>query len=89
MSNLYSIGEMIDKLVIENIKIYQMREKMHTAKVDDNEFTDLSVKIITSNQNRSTIIKFLNAKIEDVLNGEPNSFINDIRTYEIKKKKSK
>lgn len=89
MANLYSIGEMIDKLIIENIKIYQMREKMHVSKVNDDEFADLSLKIITSNQNRSTLVKFLNDKIEDVISGQPNSFINDIRTYEIKKKKSK
>ena len=32
---LLSVGDILDKLVIENIKIFNIREKMHSDKISE------------------------------------------------------
>jgi hypothetical protein len=89
MANMYSIGELIDKLVIENIKIFKLRETLHQKDINDKEFVDNGIKMNIINENRGTIINFLNKKIEDVANGEINSYFKDVKTYNNEKQKTK
>ena len=89
MANMYSIGELIDKLVIENIKIFKLRETLHQKDINDKEFVDNGIKMNAINENRGVIINFLNKKIEDVANGEINSYFKDIKTYNNEKQKTK
>jgi len=88
MENMYSVGELIDKLIIENIKIFNLRDDLHTKKMDNHEFVEIDNKMMTINSNRSIIVKFLNSKIDDVVKGKPNSYFKDIKTYGQEKKKS-
>ena len=34
---MYSIGDLVDKLVIENIKIFNIRQKLHDKNLNDQE----------------------------------------------------
>ena len=81
MSNMYSIGELIDKLIIENIKIYNLREKTNMEKLSNEDHLYSNNKMNISNENRSVIINFLNNKIDDVANGGVNNYIKNVRTY--------
>lgn len=83
MTNLYSIGDLIDKLIIENIKIFNIRQDMHTkSDLSDSSYVSLENNMNILNSNRSTIIKFLDDKISKVIsNQEQNKFIKDIKTY--------
>jgi hypothetical protein len=88
MANMYSIGELVDKLIIENIKIYRIRETLHNSDISDEKFVENENKMNIINENRGTIIKFLNEKIDNVISGEVNSYFKDVKTYanETKKK---
>lgn len=83
MVNMYSIGDLIDKLVIENIKIFNIRQEMNTNNEITNEkFVALENNMNILNNNRSTIIKFLDSKISNVISGkEENKYIRDVKTY--------
>ena len=87
MANMYSIGELIDKLVIENIKVFRLRETLHNNPINDEDFVANENKMNIINENRGTVIRFLNAKIENVINGEQNSFLRDVKTYRNEKAK--
>ena len=43
---MLSIGDLIDKLVIENIKIFTLREKLHSPDISDEEYIQLNDKMI-------------------------------------------
>lgn len=88
MANMYSIGELVDKLIIENIKIYRIRETLHSDNISDEKYVENENKMNIVNENRGTIIKFLNEKIDGVILGEVNSYFKDVKTYanETKKK---
>jgi thermostable 8-oxoguanine DNA glycosylase len=89
MANMYSIAELIDKLIIENIKIFRLRENLHKKQTGDQEYVDSENKMNMINQNRGTVIKFLDLKIEEVLNGQPNSYFVDVKTYANNNEKKK
>jgi len=81
-----SIGDLIDKLIIENIKIFNLRENMHSKKLSDEGYVTMSNQMNLLNKNRSTISNFLDDKIDRVVDGkEKNTFLNIIKTYEGKK----
>ena len=81
-----SIGDLIDKLIIENIKIFNLRENMHSKKLSDEHYVTMSNQMNLLNKNRSTISNFLDDKIDRVVDGkEKNTFLNIIKTYEGKK----
>lgn len=86
---MYSIGELIDKLIIENIKIYRIRETLHSDDISDEDYVNSENKMNMINQNRGVVIDFLNKKIESVANGEQNSFFKDVKTYSNEKKRNK
>ena len=83
MVNMYSVGDLIDKLVIENIKIFNIRQEMNTnSEITNEEFVALENNMNILNSNRSTIIKFLDTKISNVISGkEENKYIRDVKTY--------
>ena len=85
---MYSIGDLIDKLVIENIKIFSIRDKLHDSTLSDEEYVNFNEKMMTLNENRSIISKFLDEKIENVISGkEKNSVLKTIKTYRMKNEK--
>ena len=84
---MLSIGDLIDKLVIENIKIFTLREKLHSDDLTDEEFTKLNNKMMVLNENRGTIANFLDEKVNRVVSGEEkNVILKKIKTYDEHKK---
>lgn len=81
---MYSIADLIDKLVIENIKIFSIRDKLHEENLDDKEYVHLNDKMMTLNENRSIISSLLDDKIESVISGkDKNVLLKTIKTYEM------
>lgn len=77
-----SIGEIIDKLIIENMKIFNMREKLHQENIADEEYVELDNKMNILNENRGVIIDCLNEKLDNVQAGkEKNVILRSIKTY--------
>lgn len=82
MANLYSIAELIDKLIIENIKIFTSREKIHNKEVSDEEYVNNENKMNVLNENRGIIIRFLDEKIKNVVEKkEENIHVRNVKTY--------
>lgn len=79
---MYSIGELVDKLSVENLKIFRVREQLHSDKLSDEEYVNLNNKMNILNQNRSTLSNLLDEKVEKVIAGkEKNSILKMIKTY--------
>ena len=77
-----SIGELIDRLVIENVKIFDLRDKMGASEGDTDKWR-LYRKMMLCNENRALIADELDKKVARVVDGrEQNIFIKRIRTYE-------
>lgn len=84
---MLSIGDLIDKLVIENIKIFTLREKLHDKNISEEDYIQLNDKMITLNENRGIISNFLDEKVNNVVNGvEKNVLLKKIKTYHEHKK---
>ena len=83
---MLSIGDMVDKLCIESIKIFNIREKIHDQKTSDEEKIMLTETMIALNENRGIIMNYLDEKINNVVtNNEPNVVLKKIKTYNLKK----
>ena len=83
---MYSIADFIDKLVIENIKIFSIREKLRDENLTEQEYVELNDKMMTLNENRGIISKFLDEKVENVVDGkEKNVILKTIKTYRMNK----
>jgi hypothetical protein len=81
---MLSIGDMIDKLVIENIKIFTLRDKIHDS-TDDEEIVKLTEKMMICNENRGIIANYLDDKVNNVADGkEANVILKKIKTYNVK-----
>jgi len=79
---MYSIGDMIDKLVIENIKIFSIREKLHSDSLSNEEYVLLNNKMMILNENRGTIASLLDEKVENVISKKvPNRILKTVKTY--------
>jgi hypothetical protein len=79
---VYSIGDIIDKLVIENIKIFSIREKLHKENLSDEEYVQLNNKMMSLNENRGILASLLDEKVENVVaRKEPNRILKTIKTY--------
>lgn len=79
---MYSIGDMVDKLVIENIKIFSIRENLHNENLSDEEYVKLNNKMMVLNENRGTISSLLDEKVENVVSRkEPNRILKAVKTY--------
>lgn len=87
---MYSIGDLIDKLVIENIKIFTIREKLHDESISDEENVRLTNNMMIVNENRGVISDHLDEKITNVVEGkESNQALKKIKTYNIHKHNKK
>lgn len=81
---MLSIGDMIDKLVIENIKIFTLRDKIHES-ADEEEIVKLTEKMMVCNENRGIIANYLDDKVNSVVDGiEANVVLKKIKTYNVK-----
>ena len=81
---MYSIGDLIDKLVIENIKIFNLREKIHEPDLSDEITVNLNNKMIVLNENRGIISDLLDDKVELVVNKkEKNVILKKLKTYDL------
>lgn len=81
---MLSIGDLVDKLVIENIKIFSLRDKIHSESDDDN-IAKLTERMMICNENRGIIADYLDSKINNVIDGtENNVILKKIKTYDIK-----
>lgn len=80
---LDSVGALIDALVIENIKIAMMKERLNTKelKQDDKEYVEAYQKMMDLNTNRSIIAQELNNKLDRVMKGEKNCVLKALKTY--------
>jgi len=81
---LNSIGDLIDKLIIENLKIFNLRTKLHSEELSDEEYVKTNNQMNMLNKNRSIISNLLDEKVEKVVSGkEKNSILKIIKTYNI------
>jgi hypothetical protein len=79
---MYSIGDLVDKLVIENLKIFSVREKLHDENLTDKEYVQLNNKMNVLNMNRSTLANLLDEKVEKVVSKkEKNVLLKIVKTY--------
>lgn len=85
---MLSIGDLIDKLVIEDIKIFNLREKLHNPQITDEEKVTLNNTMIVLNENRGIISNYLDQKVTNVVSGqEKNVVLKKIKTYDLNTKK--
>lgn len=79
---MLSIGDLIDKLIIENVKLFTLREKIHNEKLSDEEYTQVYDKIMILNENRGIICNHLDEKVNNVVSGkDKNVILKKIKTY--------
>ena len=79
---MLSVGELADKLVIENIKIFNLRERLHSGGLNDEEYVKVNHKMMVCNDNRSILSKLLDEKVEKVVSGkEENRILKTVKTY--------
>lgn len=75
---MLSIGEIINRIVIENIKIAMLKEKVWQGKKGCAE--DYK-KMMGIDKNCGVLENALEEKIERVISGEKNRTIKNIKTY--------
>lgn len=79
---MLSIGELTEKLIIENIKIFNLRQKLHDSTLSDIQYVEINEKMMLLNDNKSILSKALDEKLERViLKKEKNRILNTIKTY--------
>ena len=80
---MFSLADAIDKLVIENIKIFNTREKLLTEDLSDTEYVELYDKMMRMNDNRGMICDMVDKKAKEIYyRKDPNDYIKKIKTYE-------
>lgn len=80
---MFSLADAIDKLVIENIKIFNTREKLLTEDLSDTEYVELYDKMMRMNENRGMICDMVDKKAKEIYyRKDPNDYIKKIKTYE-------
>ena len=79
---MYSIGDMVDKLIIETIKTFNTREKLQSEGLIDKEYVELNNMMMIFHGNTTILCKMLNDKIEKVVKGEEkNRILKIIKTF--------
>jgi hypothetical protein len=87
---MLSIADLIDKLVIENIKIFHLRENLHHNDTDDEAYVEAENKMNLLNENRGIIMDFLDDKLHSVVvDNERNSYLKNVKTYAKQNKQKK
>lgn len=79
---MYSIGEIVDRLIIENIKLFNIRERLNKLEPSqEEEAVKLNEQMTTLNRNRNKLIELLDDKIDRVCSGEEkNVILEKVRT---------
>lgn len=84
---MYSIGDLVDKLSVENLKIFRVREQLHSEDLSDEDYVELNNKMNILNQNRATLSNLLDDKVEKVVSKkEKNSVLKMVKTYNTEEK---
>ena len=84
---MYSIGDLVDKLSVENLKIFRVREQLHSEDLSDEKYVELNNKMNILNQNRSSLSNLLDDKVEKVISKkEKNSVLKMVKTYSTEEK---
>jgi len=82
-----SIGELIDKLSIENIKCYDANNKIiaerKKEKPDHVYISSLEFKARTSGEQRVRLRDEINRRIADAIKRSSIGYASDVRTYEL------
>ena len=85
---MFSIGDLVDKLVIENMKIFSLRDRLKSMECESPEKKNTRVYVETYQKmmqlidNRATICNSLDEKVDKVCaREERNYFLKKIRTY--------
>ena len=79
---MHSLADLVDKLIIENIKIFNLRDKLNQKDVNDEEYVRLFEKMMVLNENRSMLCNAVDAKLNNIVSKkESNEFLKKIRTY--------
>ena len=82
---MLSIGDWVDKLIIENMKIFTTRDKFNASKEDPVESAKLYDLMMQMVDNRAKISNALDEKVQAVMSGKDSKeFIKRIRTYNLK-----
>ena len=69
-------------MIIENIKIFSLRDKLHCEELSDEDHVELNNKMMILNENRGTIADLLDEKVENVVaKKEKNRILKPIKTY--------
>lgn len=79
---MYSVGDMVDKLIIETIKTFNTREKLRSEELSDEVYVELNERMMVFHDNTTKLCKMLNDKIEKVVKGEEkNRILKIIKTF--------
>ena len=83
-----TLGSLVDKLIIENIKIYFVRERLHTKDLTDKEYTELTNMMNSLNKNRDALASELDEKFVAWVTGKEKMVLfKRIKTYGLGGKK--
>jgi hypothetical protein len=81
---MLSIGDIVDKLCIENLKVFSLREKLYAPGTSEEDRVAINKVMIDLNENRGIITNALDEKVRRVVAGEePNVALKKIKTYRI------
>lgn len=79
---MHSLSDLIDKLIIENIKIFNKREQLSQISENSPEYVKIYETMMILNENRSLLCNAVDEKFDNVISGkEKNTFLKKIRTY--------
>lgn len=81
---VYSIGDMIDRLTIEWIKVFDYRLNIKNGKRDNNGIKRLSSKIAMSREWGKRVEKYLKWKLQEIKNKGYYERVEETRTYDMK-----
>ena len=84
-----TVGSLVDKLSINELKIYHMEEQLARVDVDENFKRDCSFRISILKEQRSDLTEELRALMDDVLSGRKKfKLYRQMKMYNDKKYKT-
>lgn len=84
-----TVGSLVDKLSINELKIYHMEEQLARVDVDENFKRDCSFRISILKEQRSDLTEELRALMDDVLAGRKKfKLYRQMKMYNDKKYKA-
>ncbi len=55
---MYSIGDMVDKLIIETVKTFDTRQKLRSEELSDEAYVELNNKMMVFHNNTTKLFDF-------------------------------